>query len=61
MNNQFQLHRILTAFGVFMLGFQTMSLDFSNFSSETNKTPFLLMFFALVSIGVGMYLQRKNQ
>lgn len=61
MNNQFQLHRILTAFGVFMLGFQTMNLDFSNFFSERNKTALILMLLGIVAIVIGMYLQRKNQ
>ncbi len=61
MNNQFKAHRILTAFGVFILGFETMNLDFNNFFSETNKFHLIVMLIGIVAIGIGMYLQRKDE
>lgn len=61
MNNQFQLHKILTAFGVFMLGYSTMTIDFKNLSWANNQMPFTFILFSVVAIIIGMYLQRKQQ
>lgn len=61
MNNQFQLHKFLTAFGVFMLGYSTMTLDFKNLSWENNQMPFIIIPLSVLAIALGMYLQRKAQ
>jgi LPXTG-motif cell wall-anchored protein len=61
MSEHFQLHRILTAFGVFMFGFQTVSIDFRNLSAAQNHTPLLLMGVGLLTFGLGLYLQRKKE
>lgn len=61
MNNQFQLHKFLSAFGVFMLGYSTMTLDFKNLSWENNQMPFIIIPLSVLAIALGMYLQRKAQ
>jgi hypothetical protein len=61
MDNQFQLHKILTAFGVFMLGYSTMTLDFNNLSWANNQMPFSIILVSIAAIALGMFLQRKQQ
>ncbi|MFN0200242.1 MAG: hypothetical protein ACKVTZ_01905 [Bacteroidia bacterium] len=61
MSEHFQLHRILTAFGVFMFSFQTMSVNFRDLSAAQNRTPLLLMGVGVLSFVLGIYLQRKKE
>ncbi len=58
---QLKLSKILTAFGIFMLGYQTMQLNTNDFRWAVNSMPYIGILSAIGAIVLGNFLAQKNK
>jgi hypothetical protein len=57
---QLKFSKILTAFGIFMLGYQTMQVNFNDLSWAINSMQYICIFSAIGAVLLGNFLERKN-